>query len=127
VPSPIRVVVRGEASMAAHRLWSMGCWSYLHPNKRHCSILNRLQQKDPIFKIVVDVMRPAFNLEPKNRTTILTRDDWTRGLVSHLEVKGLVWYTGWSKMKEGTGAGVYGQPVKRRLFPFGSIYDSFPD
>jgi hypothetical protein len=31
------------------------------------------------------------------------------------EVKGLVWYTDGSKMKEGTGAGVYGQSVKIRL------------
>jgi hypothetical protein len=34
------------------------------------------------------------------------------------EVKGLIWYTDGSKMKEGTGAGVYGQSLKRRLgFP----------
>jgi ribonuclease HI len=31
------------------------------------------------------------------------------------EVKGLVWYTDGSKMKEGTGAGFFGQSVKRRL------------
>ena len=30
-------------------------------------------------------------------------------------VKGLVWFTDGSKMREGTGAGVYGQSVKRRL------------
>jgi hypothetical protein len=30
---PLELVVRGEARMAAHRLWSLGCWLYLHPNK----------------------------------------------------------------------------------------------
>jgi len=30
-------------------------------------------------------------------------------------MKGLVWITDWSKMKDGTGAGVYGQSLKRRL------------
>jgi ribonuclease HI len=30
-------------------------------------------------------------------------------------VKGLVWYTDGSKTVEGTGAGVYGQSVNRRL------------
>jgi hypothetical protein len=98
--------VRGEARMAAHRLWSMGCWSYLHPNRGHCSILKRLQQTDSIFNMGVDVMRPAFNLEPKYRVTLLTREDWTRGSGSPPEVKGLVWYTDGSKMKERTGAGV---------------------
>jgi hypothetical protein len=40
---PLGLVVRGEARTAAHRLWSMGCWSYLHPDKGHSSILKRLQ------------------------------------------------------------------------------------
>ena len=30
-------------------------------------------------------------------------------------VKGLVWFTGGSRTVEGTGAGVYGQSVNRRL------------
>ena len=30
-------------------------------------------------------------------------------------VKGLVWFTDGSRTAEGTGAGVYGQPVNRRL------------
>jgi ribonuclease HI len=60
-------------------------------------------------------MRPAFNLEPKYRVTMLTREEWIRGSGSPPYVKGLVWYTDGSKMKEGTGAGVYGQSVKRRL------------
>jgi hypothetical protein len=68
----------------------------------------------------VDVRRPAFNLEPKYRVTLLTREDWSRGSGSPPEVKGLMWYTDGSKMKKGTGAGVYGQSVKRRLsFPLG--------
>jgi hypothetical protein len=75
----------------------------------------RLQQSDPIFNMGVDVMRPAFNFEPKHRVTILTREDWTKGTGAPPAVKGLVWFTGWSKMREGTGAGVYGQSVGRML------------
>jgi hypothetical protein len=112
---PLELVVGGEARMVAQRLWSLGCWSYLHPNKGHSSILKWLQQSDPIFNMGVDVMRPAFNLEPKYRVTMLTREDWTRGSGSPSEIKGLVWYTDGSKMKEGTRAGVYGQSLKRRL------------
>jgi ribonuclease HI len=63
----------------------------------------------------VDIMRPAFNLEPKYRVTMLTREDWTKGSGSPPEIKGLVCYTDGSKMKEGTGAGVFGQSVQRRL------------
>ena len=111
---PLEMIVQGEARMAAHRLWSLGCWSYLHPNKGHSSILKRLQQSDPILNIGV-VMRPAFNLEPKYRVTMLTREDWTLGSGPPLEIKGLVWYTDGSRMKEGTWAGVMGQSLKRRL------------
>ena len=66
-------VVQSEVRSAAHHLWSLGGWSYLHPNRGHSSILMRLQQSDPIFNMGVDVMRPAFNFEPKYRVT--TRAD----------------------------------------------------
>jgi hypothetical protein len=64
--------------------------------------------------MTVDVMRPAFNFEPKYRVTMLTREDWTKGTGTPPVVKGLVWFTDGSKMKEGTRAGVYGQSVGRR-------------
>jgi hypothetical protein len=76
---PLELVVQSEARSAAHHLWSLGCWSYLHPNGGHSSILMQLQQSDPIFNTGVDVMRPAFNPEPKYGVTILTREDWTNG------------------------------------------------
>jgi ribonuclease HI len=63
----------------------------------------------------VDVMRPAFNLEPKYRVTILTREEWTSGTGAPPIVKGLVWFTDRSRMREGTGAGIYGQSVGSRL------------
>jgi hypothetical protein len=62
----------------------------------------------------VDVMRPAFNLEPKYKVAMLTRE-WSRRPGTPPVVKGLVWYTGGSRMKEGTGAGVCGQSVGRSL------------
>jgi hypothetical protein len=63
----------------------------------------------------VDVMRPAFNLVPKYRVTILTREEWTAGTGAPPVVKRLVWFTDGSRMREGTGAGIYGQSVGRRL------------
>jgi hypothetical protein len=63
----------------------------------------------------VDFMRPVFNLEPKYRVTMLAREEWTKGTGTIPMVKGLVWYTDGSKTAEGTGAGFYGQSVKRRL------------
>jgi hypothetical protein len=64
---PLDVVIQGEASSTAHRLWNLGCWSYLHPQQGHSSILTRLQKSDPIFNIRVDFMRPVFKLEPRYR------------------------------------------------------------
>jgi ribonuclease HI len=75
----------------------------------------QLQQSDPIFSMWVDVIRPAFNLEPKYRVTMLTREDWTKGTGTPPAVKGLIWFTDGSKMREVTGAGVYGQSLGRRL------------
>ena len=53
-------------------------------------------------------MRPAFNLEPNYRVTMLTREEWTSTLRTIPIFKGLVWFTAESRMKETTGAGVYG-------------------
>jgi len=63
----------------------------------------------------VDVMRPAYNFEPQYRVTMFTREDWTKATGAPPAVKGLIWFTDGSKMREGTGAGVYGQSVGRRL------------
>jgi len=62
----------------------------------------------------VDVTKPIFNLEPKYRVTMLTREEWTRGLGTPA-VKGLVWVTDGSRTLEGTGAGVNRKSVGRRL------------
>ena len=74
-----------------------------------------LQQSDPIFNRGVDVMRPAFSLEPQYRAITLTREDWTKATGAPPAIKGLIWFTDGSKMREGTGAGVYGQLVGRWL------------
>jgi hypothetical protein len=69
----------------------------------------------PIFYVRVDAMRPAFNLEPKYRVTMLNREYWTKGTGALTAVKGLVWFTDGSNTREGSGAGVYGQSVRRIL------------
>jgi ribonuclease HI len=63
----------------------------------------------------IDVMKPAYNLDPKYRITMLAREEWTRSPGTPPVVKGLVWFTDGSRTAEGTGAGVYGQSVNRRL------------
>jgi ribonuclease HI len=63
-----------------------------------------------------NIMRPAYNFEPKYRVTLLTREEWTKGTVPPPVVKGLIWYTDGSRMQDGrTGASVYGQSEGRRL------------
>ena len=55
--SPLDLVIQEEAKLAAHRLWSLGCWSYLHPQQEHSCILTRLQKSDPIFNMRVNIMK----------------------------------------------------------------------
>jgi len=86
---PLELLVLIEARSAAHRLWSLGFWSYLHPSRRHSSVLMRLQQSDPIYNMGVDVMRPTFHFEPKCRVTLLNWEAWTKGLGAPPEIKGL--------------------------------------
>jgi hypothetical protein len=113
---PLDLVVQSEARLAAHRIWSLGCWSYLHFNGRHSSILIRLQKSDPIFSMGNDIMRPIYNFEIRYKVNMLNREEWTKGPGSPPVVKGLVWYTDGSRTQEGrSGAGVYGQFSGRRL------------
>jgi len=96
---PLDFVVQSEARSVAHRLWSLGCWPYLQPNRGHSSILMRLQQSDPTFNMRFDVMRPAYNFEFQNRVTILTREDWTKATGAPPAIKGLVCFTDGSKIR----------------------------
>jgi hypothetical protein len=86
----------------------------------------RLQQSDPIFNMGVDAMRPSFNFEPRYRVTISHREDWTKSPGAPPGVEGLIWFTDGSRMREGAGAGVNGQSVKRRLFLPGQTCNSLP-
>jgi hypothetical protein len=86
---PLDLMIQGEVWSAVHRLWSLGYWSYLHLSRGHTSILVWLQKSDHIFNMGVGVMRPTFNLEPKYRVTMLTREEWIRGPGTPPVVKGL--------------------------------------
>jgi len=90
---PLDLVIQGKARSVAHRLWSLGCWSYFHPNQGHSCILMRLRKSDPIFNMGVGIMKPVFSLEPKYRVATLIREEWTRGPGTPPAVKGLVWFT----------------------------------
>jgi hypothetical protein len=83
------LVIQGEARSVAHFLWSLGCWPYLYLQQGHSCILIRFQKSDPIFNMRVSVMKPVFNLEPKYRVTMLTKEEWTRGPRTTSAVKGL--------------------------------------
>jgi hypothetical protein len=71
-------------------------------------ILTRFPSSDPIFSMGVDGMRPVFNLEPKYKVTMLTREEWSRGPGTPHIVKEFVWFAEGSRTAEGTGTGVYG-------------------
>jgi len=53
------LVVQGKARSAVHRLWSLGCWSYLLSIGGHSIVLMHIQSSDDIFSIGSDMMRPA--------------------------------------------------------------------
>ena len=103
---PLELLVQSKARLVAHCLWSLGCWSYLHPNRGHCSIMMRFQQSDPILNMGVEVMRPPFNLEPKYRVIMLTREEGTRGPGTPPVVKGLVWFYRWIQDEGGESMGI---------------------
>ena len=106
--TPLGLVIQNEPRSAAHRLWSLGCWSYLHPKRGHSSILMWLQQSDSIFNMGVNIMRPEFNPEPQYRVIMLTREDWTKATGTSPAVKGLVWFTDGSR----TGVGDRGWSLR---------------
>jgi hypothetical protein len=76
----------------------------------------------------VYVMKPAYNFEPQYRVTMLTREYWAKGTGAPPTVKGLVWFTDGSKMRDGDRARVYGQSVGRRpSFPLGRYATIFQE
>jgi hypothetical protein len=113
---PLDLVIQGEAWSAAHRLWSVGCWSCLHPNRGH-STLTRLQKSEPVFTIGVNVMRPAFNLEPKYSVTMLTREECTTGPGTLPVVKGLVRFKVGPRQWRGLGWGVWAILRNKAQYP----------
>jgi len=108
------LLIQGKARSAANHLLNLGCWSYLHPSQGHSCTLKQLQKSDPIFNMGVDVMKPVFNLDPKYRITMLSREEQTRGRGIPV-VKGLFWFMDGTRIVVGTGAGVCVQSVDRRL------------
>jgi len=64
-PPPLELVIEGEARSVVQHLWSLGCWSYLYSSWAHSSVLMQLQRLGPVFNMGANIMRPAFNLEPK--------------------------------------------------------------
>jgi hypothetical protein len=111
LPQP-DLMIQGEVRSVAHRLWTLGCWSYLHPRQEHSCILTRLQKLDPFFNMRVNVMKPVYNQEPKYRVTMLAREEWTRSPGTPPVVKGLDWFTDGSRTGEGPGGGGLGAICK---------------
>jgi len=62
----------------------------------------QLQKSKPKFYMGINVMKPVFNLEPKYRVTMLTREESTRGPGTPA-VKGLIWFTDGSRLWKGLG------------------------
>ena len=85
---PLELVIQGEARSAAHRLLESGIWSYVHRRRGRSSVLMRLQRSDLMFNIGTDVIRLAFNPEPKYRFTVLTRESGAEDMGLFLWLKG---------------------------------------
>jgi ribonuclease HI len=84
-----------------HRLWLMG-------KEWHVKILSH-----PVAIRGATRTKNCFALRSK---VTMTTEDWKKGTGPPPVVKGLVWFTDGSRMRDGrTGAGVYGQSEGRRL------------
>jgi len=110
---PLDLVIEGEAWSAAHCLWSVGCWSYLHPNQRH-SILTRLQKSDPMFTIGVKVWGQLSILNPNIGLLCWLERSAPQDLGLLLYFKHLSGFR-WVQGNGGDWVGVYGQSLAKRL------------
>jgi hypothetical protein len=64
-----------------------------------------------VFNTGFGVVRLAFNLESQYSVIVLLREVWTETAGVPAAIKGLVWFTELSRMRAGTGAGVYMQSL----------------
>jgi len=60
-------------------------------------------------------MKPVFNLNPKYKVTMLTREEWTRRHGTLTAAKGFIWSTDGFRSVEGIRAGLCGQSADRKL------------
>jgi hypothetical protein len=70
--------------------------------------------KEPILQMETDKMMPRYAFHKPFMVRVTSRSEWDRGFVP-IQQGGLIWYTHGSKTSEGTGAGVYGHGIRRKL------------
>jgi len=70
-----------------------------------------------MFTLGVKIMRPAFNLEPKYRVNMLTREEYTTGPGTPPVVKGLVWFQVGLRQWRGLGWGLWAILRKKAQYP----------
>ncbi|CAH1974332.1 unnamed protein product [Acanthoscelides obtectus] len=121
---PLDLVIRGEARVVAHRLWSQGSWAFLNPVKGHTAILVELDREDPVLLSRGDRITPKYRFNRKFIVEYPTREEWDAGSRGLSEVSGQVWYTDGSVTEEGSGAGVSG-PRTRLSLPLGEYTTIF--
>jgi hypothetical protein len=70
--------------------------------------------KEPILQMETDKMIPRYAFHKPFTVRLPDRSEWDKGILP-LGKRGLIWYMDGSKMNEGTGAGVYGQVMRKRF------------
>jgi ribonuclease HI len=77
----------------------------------------------PILELPTDTTKKKFVFERNYKTELSTKANWESVQETHKISRGtLVWYTDGSKMKQGTGAGVFGPGTK-----YTEIMGNFPN
>ena len=102
---PLHIVIQVEASKALHRLSINGVWSNSKPPTRH----TRTETEDSLARLMnmgCDKILPMHIFKRNYSVHVPTRDEWSRGMKTPNK-DCLVWYTDGSKMKTGSGAGIY--------------------
>lgn len=102
---PLHIAIQTEARKSLNRMKMNGLWNDSAPRTKHTK-MEQNKHIEGITAMSCDKMQPRYIFRRHFKVYVPSRAEWAEGLKTP-EGSGNTWYTDGSKMKSGTGAGIY--------------------
>ena len=112
---PLHLLIEAEARKAAYRLKCGGQWKEEGERLGHTRALTNAVRAHSLLEARSDRIAPTFSFSVPFKVIIPKREDWNplRNILGSADI---VWFTDGSKSDVGSGAGIYGEKPRAKLF-----------